>query len=129
MAAESKLPFQRVKTVAELESSIAAAKSAGKPTLVDFTAEWCISCKEMEKYTFPDTNVRAALANASLLRIDVTANNDDDQALLKHFGIYGPPSIMFFGADGAERRNFRVVGYVPADKFHAHITQAFATPL
>ena len=94
--------------------------------MLDFEADWCVACKEMEKYTFPDAQVRAALANVVLLQADVTANNADDQALLNHFGIFGPPSIMFFGSDGAERRNFRVVGYMPAEKFHAHITQAFA---
>ena len=65
--------------------------------LVDFSAEWCVSCKEMEKYTFTDSAVQAALARTVLLRADVTENDADDQALLKHFGIFGPPTIAFYG--------------------------------
>jgi thiol:disulfide interchange protein DsbD len=121
------LPFKRIKSLANLDSEIAAAKSAGKPVMLDFYADWCVSCKEMEKYSFTDPRVVAALGNAVLLQADVTANDDDDQALLKRFGIFGPPSIMFFGTDGAERKNFRVVGYMPADKFHAHVAAAFSS--
>jgi thioredoxin:protein disulfide reductase len=84
-----------------------------------------VSCKEMEKYTFTDPRVASALNGATLLQADVTANDDDDQALLNRFGIFGPPSIMFFGGDSVERRNFRVVGYMPADRFHQHVTAAF----
>ena len=65
--------------------------------MLDFYADWCVSCKEMEKYTFPDPQVQALLADAVLLQADVTANDDDDRALLKHFGIFGPPTIAFFG--------------------------------
>jgi thiol:disulfide interchange protein DsbD len=80
----------------------------------------------MEKYTFTDPRVASALSNAVLLQADVTANDSDDQALLNRFGIFGPPSIMFFGIDGAERKNFRVVGYMKADQFHTHVQTAFA---
>jgi len=121
------LPFKRIKTVAALDSELAAAKAAGKTVLLDFYADWCTSCKEMEKYTFTDPRVAAALANTIWLQADVTANDDDDQALLKRFGIFGPPSIMFFGADGVERKNFRVVGYMKADQFHSHVTNAFSS--
>jgi len=124
-ASTPKLAFEPIKSVSQLDGVVATAKAAGKPVMIDFTAEWCISCKEMEKYVFSNPQVQAALANAVLLRADVTANNDDDQALLKRFGIYGPPSIMFFGADGTERRNFRVVGYMAAEKFQSHVTNAF----
>jgi thiol:disulfide interchange protein DsbD len=120
------LPFKRIKSVANLDSEIAAAKSAGKPVMLDFVADWCVSCKEMEKYTFTDPRVASALSNAVLLQADVTANDSDDQALLNRFGIFGPPSIMFFGVDGAERKNFRVVGYMKADQFHTHVQTAFA---
>ena len=85
--------------------------------MLDFYADWCVSCKEMEKYTFSEPAVRAALAKAVLLRADVTANDAEDQALLRHFGIFGPPTIAFYGTDGAERRNFRVVGYMKAKEF------------
>jgi thioredoxin:protein disulfide reductase len=93
---------------------------------LDFYADWCVSCKEMEKYTFTDARVQSALANAVVLQADVTENDEQDQALLKRFGIFGPPSIMFF-VNGEERKNFRVVGYVKADKFHAHVVDAFAS--
>jgi thiol:disulfide interchange protein DsbD len=124
--AEHALPFKRIKSVADLDRELAAAKSAGKPVMLDFYADWCVSCKEMEKYTFTDPRVQSQLASAVLLQSDVTANDDDDQALLNRFGIFGPPSIMFFPVTGDERRNYRVVGYMKADKFHEHVAAAFA---
>ena len=83
--------------------------------MLDFYADWCVSCKEMEHSTFSDPRVRARLAQLNLLRADVTANNPDDQALLKRFGLFGPPGIIFFNTEGAEV--VRVVGYESADKF------------
>jgi thiol:disulfide interchange protein DsbD len=94
--------------------------------MLDFYADWCVSCKEMEKYTFPDPAVRAVLAQAVLLRADVTANDDQDQALLKQFGIFGPPTIAFYGIDGQERANFRVVGFMKAAEFAPLAGRAFA---
>lgn len=126
-AAVSHLPFKRIKNVADLDSELVAAKTATKPVMLDFNAEWCVSCKEMEKYTFSNAAVQALLSHATLLQADVTANSEDDQALLKHFGIFGPPSIMFFGPDGVERRNYRVVGYMPADRFAEHLKTAFGS--
>jgi thiol:disulfide interchange protein DsbD len=95
--------------------------------MVDFYADWCVSCKEMEKFTFTDAAVRAALADAVLLQADVTANDDDDKALLARFEIFGPPTIAFFGRDGVERKNFRLVGFAPAARFAEHVTSAFAS--
>ena len=95
--------------------------------MLDFYADWCVSCKEMEKYTFTDSQVQAQLANVVLLQADVTANDDADQALLKRFEIFGPPTIAFFGADGIERKNFRLVGFSPAEKFRDHVAAAFAS--
>lgn len=118
--------FQRIKSVADLEKQVAAASAAGKPVMLDFYADWCVSCKEMEKYTFADPQVQAALANAVLLQADVTANDALDQALLAHFGIFGPPTIAFFGVDGVERKNFRLVGFVPAERFRDHVVAAFS---
>jgi len=110
------LPFQRIKSLDDLNAQVVAANSAGKTVMLDFYADWCVSCKEMEKYTFPTAEVRNALANTVWLQADVTANDDIDKALQKHFGIVGPPSIMFYGKDGTERREFRVVGFMkPAD--------------
>lgn len=117
--------FQRIKSVADLEKQVAAASAAGKPVMLDFYADWCVSCKEMEKYTFTDPQVQAAWANAVLLQADVTANDAQDQALLAHFGIFGPPTIAFFGVDGVERKNFRLVGFTPADRFREHVVAAF----
>ena len=117
--------FARVKTVEDLEQQLAAASAAGKPVMLDFYADWCVSCKEMERYTFTDPAVQAEFARALLLQADVTANDEADQALLRHFGILGPPTILFFGADGRERSEYRIVGFKPADEFRAHLAQAF----
>jgi thiol:disulfide interchange protein DsbD len=123
---QRKLEFKRIKTLADLEREVAAAAEAGRPVMLDFSADWCVSCKEMEKYTFTDTAVQAALSEAVLLKADVTANDADDQALLKHFGIFGPPTIAFYGPDGAERANFRVVGFMKAPEFERVAREAIA---
>jgi thiol:disulfide interchange protein DsbD len=93
----------------------------GRPVLVDFYADWCVSCKEMDRYTFSDEQVRQDLANFLLLKADVSANSDDDKALLQRFGIFGPPTTAFYGPKGEECRNFRLVGFVPADEFRQHL--------
>jgi thiol:disulfide interchange protein DsbD len=113
-AAEPRSAFKRVSTVAELE---AAVKAAGKPVLLDFYADWCVSCKEYEKFTFADPAVRAKLADFELLQADVTANNAQDRALLKRFNLFGPPGIVFFDGQGREQAAARVVGYQPAKEF------------
>jgi thioredoxin:protein disulfide reductase len=124
-AATAELAFTRIKSVADLERAVAAAGAAQKPVMLDFYADWCVSCKEMEKYTFTDAQVQALLAGVVLLQADVTANDATDQALLRHFGIFGPPTIAFFGTDGLERKNFRLVGFSPAQDFRAHVAAAF----
>jgi len=122
------IPFKRIKSVADLDREIATAQAAGKTVMLDFYADWCVSCKEMEKHTFPAAAVQAALRDTVLLQADVTANDTTDQALMQRFGILGPPSILFFGRDGAEKTDYRVVGFKPADQFAPHIRQAFAGP-
>ncbi|MBC3874187.1 protein-disulfide reductase DsbD [Undibacterium sp. LX15W] len=107
--------FQRVKSSAELDAVLAQSK--GKLAMLDFYADWCVSCKEMEKLTFVEPRVKAQLDQMLLLQVDVTANNADDKALLKRFGLFGPPGIIFFGAEGKEIANTRVIGYQNADKF------------
>ncbi|HEU0224203.1 MAG TPA: protein-disulfide reductase DsbD [Steroidobacteraceae bacterium] len=117
------LPFVKVATLDELDRELAAAQAAGKPAMLDFYADWCVSCKEMEKYTFSVAEVQQDLSGFALLKADVTANNEADQALLRRFGVYGPPTTVFFGAHGRECRAFRLVGYVAADDFRAHLAR------
>ena len=124
MAHQQELPFRTIKSVADLQREITQAKSEGRTVLVDFSAKWCVSCKEMEKYTFTDTAVKTALDRTVLLRADVTDNDADDQALLKHMGIIGPPTIAFYGINGEERANYRVVGFMKADAFASHAKEA-----
>jgi thiol:disulfide interchange protein DsbD len=125
-AKQTHLEFKRFKTVADLEREVAAASAAGKAVMVDFYADWCVSCIEMEHKSFTDPEVQAALKNVVLLQADVTKNDDEDKALYVHFGIVGPPTIAFYGADGTERRNFRVVGFMKAAEFAAVVRQAVA---
>ncbi len=106
--------FARVATLSELDARI---QSSSKPVMLDFYADWCTSCKEMERNTFSDAEVSKALEQFTLLQVDVTANTDDDIALLKHFELVGPPGILFFGAQGAELPELRVIGYQPPIKF------------
>ncbi len=117
--------FRRIKTVAELDRLVAEAAARGQPVMLDFYADWCVSCKEMEKYTFTDPGVQAALSQALLLQADVTANDADDRALLERFGLYGPPGIIFFTGDGDERQNYTVVGMMWPDEFAPHAEEAF----
>ena len=123
---QTHLDFKRFKTVADLEREVAAASAAGKAVMVDFYADWCVSCLEMEHNSFTQPEVQAALKDVVLLQADVTKNDDEDKALYVHFGIVGPPTIAFYGADGVERRNFRVVGFMEAAEFAAVIRQAVA---
>jgi thiol:disulfide interchange protein DsbD len=117
--------FRAIHSLAELDREVAAASAAGKPVVLDFYADWCVSCKEMERYTFSNRFVRDRLTQAVLLRADVTANNAADQALLKRFGIFGPPTIAFYNAQGVEQAGLRVVGYMKAPAFIAVLQQVF----
>ena len=117
------LAFRTIKSSADLDRELAAARAAGKPLLFDFYADWCVSCKEMEKYTFTDPGVQAALAGFVLLTADVTANDAVDQALMRRYGIIGPPGTLFF-RDGAELRGLRLIGFESAEPFAARVRQA-----
>ena len=107
--------FSRIKDLAELEQRLATA--GGKTVMLDFYADWCVSCKEMERFTFSDPAVQAKLNSAIVLQADVTANSAADKALLKRFGLYGPPGILFFDSKGREMGDFRVVGYQNSEQF------------
>ncbi len=122
-ASISYLPFQSIGSVAELEEALSDASNTGTPVMVDFTADWCVACKEYERYTFPDTTVIAALDPFMLLQIDVTDNNDDDQALLEYFSSFGPPTIAFFDRQGQELEAYKLVGFVDAEEFSSHVLQ------
>jgi thiol:disulfide interchange protein DsbD len=117
---DTKLTFQRVKNVQQLDAIL--AQTGGKTAILDFYADWCVSCKEMEKLTFVDPAVRAKLANSVLLQVDVTANDDDDKAMLKRFGLFGPPGIILFDKQGKEIPNARVIGFQDAAKFTASLS-------
>ena len=93
--------------------------------MLDFYADWCVSCIEMEEYTFTDAGVQAALSNTLLLQADVTKNDAEDQELLERFGVFGPPTIIFFGTDGQQRSGYEVVGYMKAMEFTDHVNKAF----
>jgi thiol:disulfide interchange protein DsbD len=106
--------FERVSTVAALDARL---KTVSQPVMLDFYADWCVSCKEMERFTFSDAKVKAELAQMVLLQVDVTKNTPEDQALLKRYRLFGPPGIIFFDKSGREIPGLRVIGFQPADKF------------
>ena len=111
--------FRRVASVEELQQAVAASD---RPVMLDFYADWCVSCKEMERFTFSDPQVASLMDRFTLLQADVTENNAQDRALLKTFGLFGPPGILFFQAHGAELNGSRVIGFTPADKFIATLS-------
>lgn len=121
------LPFHLIGTVADLRREVQAAAAAHQAVMLDIDADWCTSCKEMQRYTFTDPEVRQALQSVRLLRANVTANSSEDQALLHEFQIYGPPTIAFYDPEGHEQQRFRVVGYMKAANFAALLRQALAT--
>lgn len=114
-AEEEHLPFRRVKSVTELEEQILRSRS--KYVMLDFSADWCISCKEMERFTFSDPGVQARLKDVVLLQADVTAGTTDDAALLKRFKLFGPPAILFLDREGREIANVKVIGFQDAQDF------------
>jgi len=126
-SAERKLTFKPVKGLEGLNAELRLAAAEGKPVMLDYYADWCVSCKELERYTFSDPDVQAALFNVVLLQTDVTANDAEDQALLRAFNLFGPPAILFFGTDGKERPQFRVVGFINAHDFRVHATEAVSS--
>ena len=120
--ASAAVPLARIKSGADLDAALAQA--GGRVTMLDFYADWCVSCKEMEKWTFSDPRVQQQFASMQLLQADVTANDADDRALLKRFGLFGPPGILFFDRQGGEVRAARVIGYQDAEKFLRSLQRA-----
>ena len=123
-SAAAPVPFQRVANLSELDMRIEIAR--GRPALLDFYADWCVSCKEMERYTFSDARVQARLREMVLLQADVTTNDAEGIALLKRFRLFGPPGIIFFDRNGREIQGLRVIGFQAADKFAAVLDQALS---
>jgi thiol:disulfide interchange protein DsbD len=115
--------WTRVASTSDLEDRL---RAPGKPVMLDFYADWCVSCKQMEAYTFSDPKVRAKMDGMLLLQADVTANSDEDKLLLKRFSLFGPPGIVFFDPHGREIRGLRVIGYQDADRFLKSLTLATA---
>ena len=122
-ARQQHLDFRTVKTVDDLDRALAAARAAGQPVMLDFYADWCVSCKEMERFTYTKPEVRQALSGFVLLKADVTANDDADKAMLQHFKLYGPPATIFYAADGTELRGLRLIGFEKADAFTRRVHQ------
>ncbi len=122
---EHGVAFTRIKTTADLDAQLRMAAARNQPAMLDFYADWCVSCKEMERYTFTDGAVQDSLRDILLLQADVTENDDLDRALLQRFNIIGPPTIVFFDASGAQIRGREVVGFMPAEEFAAHVSAAY----
>jgi thiol:disulfide interchange protein DsbD len=116
-----KIAFQRVSSVADLQAKLQQASAEKRWVMLDFYADWCISCQEMEAYTYTDPRVKERLAEFTVLQADVTQNTDADKALLKYFNLVGPPAALFFSPDGRERPEYRVIGYRDAAAFVAHL--------
>jgi thiol:disulfide interchange protein DsbD len=118
---EKGLEFKTIKNIAELDSAIEQAK--GKYVMLDFYADWCASCKEYERLTFPDSSVKNRLSQFVLIQADVTQNTKQDLLLLKRFGLYGPPGIIFFDMDGNELIKHKVIGFQEAAVFLRTLNQ------
>jgi thioredoxin:protein disulfide reductase len=119
--------FRKVKSVTDVERELRQAGAAGRTVMLDFYADWCVDCKRMERYTFPQPAVQAALDGKVLLKADVTANDAEDRELMNRYGIFGPPAILFFDTGGDELRSHRLLGYVPAERFAQHVRETRST--
>ncbi len=123
VASSTHLKFQTIATVEALE---AAVRAATKPVMLDFYADWCVACKELDAFTFSDPAVAKRMQELTLLRVDVTANNANDKALMRKYQLFGPPALLFFGPDGQELSQARVIGFQNAEKFGAHLDRLAA---
>lgn len=119
-ATNAQAAFVKVDSVAAVQQQLDSARTAGQPVMLDFYADWCIECKHLEKQTFAHADVAPRLSGMKLLRADVTAGSAEDKALLEHYGLFGPPAVLFF-TDGQELRNNRVTGFVEASEFNGYL--------
>ncbi len=117
----SSLAFTRIKNISELNRKL--AETNGKPVMLDFYADWCVACKELEQLTFSDTKIQQLLANTTLLQVDVTANTDEDKALLKRFVLFGPPGIVFFDGQGKLISSVKTIGFQNVERFTATLAK------
>ncbi|MCF7355314.1 protein-disulfide reductase DsbD [Vibrio sp. CK2-1] len=122
-SSQANISFTRISTVSELEQQLAQAKAANKPVMFDFYADWCVACKEFEKYTFHDPKVASELANFVLIQADVTAATPDDIALMEKMKVLGLPTIEFWDAQGEHIPQARIAGFMNADDFSQHLKQ------
>ncbi len=113
--------FINIKTLADLDRELAAAKAANQYVMLDLFAEWCVACKEFEHITFADAGVKTEMAKIRLLKIDVTKANDEDQQLMDKFSVLGLPTLLFFAPNGSELTQSRVTGFMPPAEFKAHL--------
>ena len=121
---EAHVEFERIKSLEDLDAALAAGGAGG--TMLDFYADWCVECVRMERTTFIDPGVVALMDQLQLLQADVTPNDETDQALMRQYGIIGPPAILFFDRDGEEMQAYRLVGYFDAEEFSAHLEKVLA---
>jgi thiol:disulfide interchange protein DsbD len=112
------LAFIQVQNLAELEQLLAQSK---QPAMLDFYADWCVDCKKMEATTFQDAGVAAALTGTTLIQVDITNYTEEQRALLKHFGLFGPPTLLFFDASGKEYPQYRLIGGTSASELLDHL--------
>jgi thioredoxin:protein disulfide reductase len=120
----TRMEFQKVNSIADVEREVAAAKARNQPVFLDFYADWCVDCVRLERTTFQDPRVIRAMSSVHLLKADVTTNTSEHRDLMRAFNLFGPPAMIFFDADGEELRNRRAVGYMNAERFLAHVDQS-----
>lgn len=121
-----KVAFRKIKSLQDLDEAVAEANARGVPAMLDFYADWCVECIRMERNTFPTSEVQALLRQLQPLKADVTDNDDIDKALMREYGIIGPPGILFFDREGREMENYRLVGYFEPEAFSAHLQRVIA---
>ena len=125
---DNHVSFKRIKSLEDLKFELEEAVMKNKPVMFDFYADWCVSCKEMEVYTFTDERVQRALSNLILIQADVTLNDTIDQALMREFDVFGPPTIIFFDHNGRRQKGYEIVGYMKAKEFAEHVNEAIYAP-